>query len=195
MAETIALDKRDGYIYDPIVRGYDTTTPFWKSISGTPTITSGLLSFNAAESASWLLHLYAEMEFLLNIPAQPTSGDVRRFGLQNPASDNLGAAYFDTTGTAFTANVIDGNGTKKTTTITWDNTNWSAAAVVYRIRWEKDQVLFLIGTNTNAMKIVASFASNVVSIPLGPLALHVKNGNSDAMLFTYIAAKRAAALI
>lgn len=194
MAEVIALDKRDGYIYDPIVRGYDTTTPFWKSISGTPTVTSGLLSFNAAESASWLLHLYAEMEFLLSIPAVPTSGDVRRFGLQNPASDNLGAAYYDTAGIAFTANVIDGNGTKKTTAITWLS-SWTATATVFRIRWEKDQVLFLIGTNTNAMNIVASFTSQNVSIPLGPLALHIKNGNSDAMLFTYLAAKRAAALI
>ena len=195
MAEVIALDKRDGYIYDPIVRGYDTTTPFWKTIAGIPTISTVYLSFNAAEAASWLLHLFAEGEFLLNVPVKPTAGDVRFWGFKNPASNNLGAAYFNIAGTAFTAVVIDGNGNTKSTTITWDDTHWTAAAVVYRIRWEKDHVLFEIGVDTAHMLIVADFTSKDVSIPLGPLALHIKNGNSDAMNFTYIASKRAAALI
>src|SRR4029077_11207968 len=105
MAEVIHLDKREGYIYDPVVKQYDTT--FWKTMTGTPTVSSNKLRYNAAASASYLLHMFADIEFMVNVPVKPTSGDVRQWGLKNQAETARGAIYFDITDTTFSIKAID----------------------------------------------------------------------------------------
>src|ERR1700735_3287923 len=111
-------DKRDSYVYDPVIKGLDTS--FWSAVTGTATVSTGTLVLNAATLASFGLHEFVqEADFMLTIPAIPTSGDARRFGFVAPASFNIGAVYFDTTGTTFSANVYDNSGNHYTLPITW----------------------------------------------------------------------------
>lgn len=185
--ELINQDKRDGYIYDPIIKQYDTS--FWKTTAGTPAISSNLLRFNAAGVASYIEHIYADFEIQLTVPAVPTSGDVRQWGFIAPATSKLGAAYFDITGTAFTAKVIDNQGTTTTKTLTW-SAGYTATATVFRIRWEADQIFFYI-----ANVVVASVSAPTVIIPAFALPIRILNSNSDNMDMTYMAVRRAASIV
>lgn len=199
MAEVIHLDKRDGYIYDPIVKGYDTT--FWKSVTGTPTISSNQIQYNAQASASYLLHIYTEMEFLVTIPAVPTSGDSRQFGLKNPATNNLGAVYFDITGATFSGKIYDSAGNLYTVPLTFTS-GWAATATVFKIRWEPGQILFYAGTTAETIALLGSASVGATPgvgtkaiIPYGPLAAYINNSNSDNLLVGYMAVRRAASII
>ena len=185
--ELLNRDKRDGYDYDPIIKGYDAS--FWATTAGTPAISGTVLRFNASAASSYLQHMFADIEFDLNVAAKPTAGDVRRWGLTNPSSNGEGGAFFDITGTAFTANVYDDRGNHSYVTLTWNDSAWSAAATLFRIRWEPDQVIFYI-----AGVIVATFGL-VGTLPTGPLAARIVNSNSDNMDLSYMRVREAAAVI
>jgi len=185
MSEIFDFEKRDGYIYDPAIKAYDTS--FWKSITGTPSISSNKIRYNAAKSASFGQHLYADIEFVVNVPVKPTAGDDRQWGLKAPATNNFGAAYFDITGTAFTANTYDQNGVIETTILTWTDADFSAHAIAFRIRWELDEVRFYVDGDL--------VATHTTRVPFGALPILINNGNSDNMDVSYIAVRRAAGII
>src|SRR3972149_5269962 len=112
--ELIDRDKRDGYTYDVVIKQYDTT--FWKPTTGTPTVASNKLRLTSAAVASYLQHAYGDYEFALNVPTTPSSGEGKHWGLRSPATDSLGAAYFEIAGAVFTAVSVDDGGTAQTTT-------------------------------------------------------------------------------
>src|SRR6185437_3121401 len=174
--ELINRDKRDSLIYDPQIKGLDAA--FWSQLTGTTTVSGGKLRYNNASSASFILFAFAEIvNFTVNVPAQPTSGDSRRWGLFAPATTKLGALYFDITGAVFTVHVVDSAGNDQSKTITWNNAAWSGNDIVFGIAWEPDRVQFWING-----AIVATFA--IVSqntIPYNGLPLYIKNGNGDNM--------------
>lgn len=188
--ELINRDKRDGYVYDPIIKQFDTT--FWKATTGTPAMSSNVLRFTSAAVASYLQHIFADIEFDLTIPAAPTVGDVRSWGFRNPSSDDLGAVYFKIAGTAFTAEVVDSNGNATSTVLSWI-AGYTATATKYRIRWENDHIIFYINGVIVATVATENTANN--QIPENALAARIINGNADNMDLTYMAVRRAASII
>lgn len=194
--ELIDRDKRDGYIYDVAIKGLDAN--FWANVTGTPTVATGKIRLNAATMASYILHEFPDIEFLLTIPAAPTSGDVRQFGLLISSSQAVGAAYFDITGTTFSAKVFDNAGNVTSKVITWDAGNWSNKAVLYRITQEADIIRFWTGVITAgvaAYTLQATIAAPVSGLPSNALPILIKNGNSDNMDLTYVNVKRAAGIV
>ena len=180
-------NKRDGYVYDPIIKGYDSS--FWATTTGTPAMSGTVLRFNASAASTYLQHEYADVEFDMTVPAVPTSGDVRTFGLQNPSSNGLGGAYFNIAGTAFTLKTYDDNGNLTTTTLTW-SAGYTATPTLFRLRWEPDQIIAYI----NGV-IVATIQLSGGNIPNGPLAIRIVNGNADNMDLTYLRIRRAAGVV
>lgn len=189
MAETMNKDKQDGLIYDPIVKGYDTT--FWKSTTGTPAMSSNSVDFDAAAAASFIQFLYGDAEFNITVPLTPTSGDSRQWGFRNPATDSYGALYFDITGTVFSFKFIDSGGNVTTKVLTW-SAGYNATAVNFRIRWQPSEILVYING-----AVVATFAPKdcTVGLPFNPLALRINNSNSDNMLLNYLMVSRAGSII
>lgn len=186
--ELIHQNKRDGYTYDCIIKGYDTT--FWKATTGTPAVSTNYLRFTSAAASSYLQHIFADVEFKLNVPVKPTAGDARSWGLRNPSGDTLGAVYFDISATVFSLKVVDNSGTVTSTTLTWVDGTYSATATAFRIRWEKDQIIaYINGT------IVATVSAPTTGIPENALALRIVNGNADNMDLSYVAVRRAASII
>ncbi len=114
MAEVIHQDKRDGYIYDPVVKQFDTT--FWKQTAGTTTVSSN------------------------NVPVQPTSGDSRQWGFKNPEGTTRGSVYFDITGAVFSFKVTDDFNNSTSYTLAWSDSLFSGHAIPFRIRWDKDVI-------------------------------------------------------
>lgn len=193
MAEVIKLDKRDGYVYDVVIKQYDTN--FWKSVTSLPTISSNLLRFNAAEAASYLQHIFADVEFKMTVPAAPTSGDARYFGFKNPAGTGLGAVYFDITNAVFSLKIYDDFGNLYSKVLTWSS-GYTNTPTLFRIRWEKDGINVLINN-----VLVASIPQTTTGQttgkmpPTGPVSISIKNANSDNMDMTYMRVRRAASII
>lgn len=183
----INRDEFVGYVYDPKIKGLDTT--FWKLETGTATLSTVYIRNNQSAISSYLLHLFADVEFALIIPVKPTAGDVRSFGLRNPSGDTLGAIYFDITATAFTAKVVLEGGTVLSETLTFTDA-WATANTKFRIRWERDEIRFYVnGTE------VAHFSASPQGLPSNALALRVVNANADNMDLAYVAVRRATAII
>jgi hypothetical protein len=181
--ELIDKDKRDGYTYDPIIKQYDTT--FWKTTTGTPAISSNLLRLNASAIASYLQHIYADVQFSISVPTTPSAGEAKHWGLRNPSSDNLGAIYFEISGATFSCVSKDDSGNSETTTLTWSS--YENTQTVFRIIWEPGQIIFQINGTT-----VATHSSKV---PNHALVLRVVNADADNTDIAYIAVRRAAAIV
>lgn len=182
--ELLNKDKRDGYIYDPVVKQYD--TGFWKTTTGTPAMSTVYLRFTSAGSASFLQHIFADVEFSLNIPTTPSTGEAKVWGLRNLYGDDLGAIYFEITGATFRVISKDDSGSAETTNVTWVS-GWEGADTKYRIRWEPDHVIFYVNGT-----IVATHTSKV---PSHALAIRILNSDADNVDLEYIAVKRAASII
>ena len=188
-------DERDSYVYDPQIKGLDSN--FWATLGGTTITATGtpqILRFNAATGASFLLHeFFFAADFKLNIPAKPTTGDSRRWGFFSPAgSADFGGIYFDITGTAFTSNIVDDAGNSVSKALTWDDTNWSGKAIVFRIVWEPDEIAFWV----NGAKLATFDIGASNSLPqFIALPVYIKNGNSDNVDLSYLAVKRAAGVV
>ena len=182
-------DEQDGYIYSPIIKQYDTS--FWKTVSGSPAMAGNLLRFTSAIAASFIQHIFADVELLLTIPVKPTAGQARKWGFILPDSDNMGGSYFEVNGAVFQAVTKDIYGNTQTTAITWDDTNWTAKAIKYRIKWEAEQVVYFVND-----VIVATHSVNTTDmIPNMALPIEISNGTADNLDMTYLAVRRAASII
>jgi hypothetical protein len=193
--ELLRKDFRDGYIYDGVIKQFDTA--FWKQTAGTTTMSTNKLLYNAAATASYIQHEFADVEFALTVPAVPTSGDLRHWGLRAPASLNFGATYFDVAGTVFSCKVVDNVGNAYSKTVVW-SAAWTAVETLFRIVWEPDRIQFLAGVVTGgvvAYTVLATFDTLSNQIPLIALPLRISNGNSDNLLCAYVAVRRAAGIV
>lgn len=181
--ELLDKDKRDGYVYDVIIKQFDTY--FWKQTTGTSTVASNKLRCNAAALASYLQHKYGDFEFGLNIPTTPSSGEAKHWGLRLPSTDHVGAAYFEISGATFRVVSVDSGGTSESTTVTW--TSYENAETKYRIVWRPEAVQFYI----NGVIV----ATHTTRVPLGPLPLRIVNADSDNVDLGYVVVRQAAAII
>jgi hypothetical protein len=178
------IDKRSGYTYDPIIKQYDTN--FWKTTTGSnPAMSSTVLRITSASIASFIQHIYADVEFSINVPTTPSAGEAKHWGLRSPATDNLGAMYFEIAGAVFTCVSIDDTGSSQTTTLTWSA--YQATQTVFRIIWEAGMIIFKINGVT--------VATHTSKVPSHALPLRVVNGDADNTDIGYIAVRRAAAIV
>lgn len=180
--ELMDKDKRDGYIYDVVIKQND--SEFWKATTGSLSVASNKLRFTSASASSFGLHLYADVEFGLNVPTTPSAGEAKTWGLRNPSVD-IGAAYFEITGATFRVVTIDDEGTSETTTVTWSS--YEATETKFRLIWEPDKVHFLIDGTV--------VATHTVRVPQAPLALRITNADADNTDLGYVMVRRAAAII
>lgn len=170
MSETSEhYDLRDGYVYDVTVKGADTT--FWKEVTGTLTVVSNKLRFNADRAVSYIQHIFGMFVFFVNVPTNPAASDARVIGLRNPGDATRGGAYFDfDSDGVFSTITYDEFTNRERTTVTWDS-DWSGAEVRYAIRWEPDLVRFYIND-----VVKATHTSRIGKIAQ---ALDVQNVNAD----------------
>ena len=180
-----SMDLRDGYTYDPIIKGADTT--FWAAITGILSVASNKLRFNADRHASYLQHLYGDYIFRANIPTNPAASDDRIIGLRIPAAPTVGSVYFEWDSDAvFSAKSYDNFGNLKKTTIAWDS-DWSGSEVDYRIRWEKDRIQFHVN---GVIK-----ATHDDRIGTTPLPIDIKNVNADNLDIGSVEVRHAKSII
>ena len=163
MRNSEEVDLRDGLVYDPYIKGYDSN--FWKGD------TANLLADTVknvikigdtglvGSASSYSQYLYGDFEFAMAIDSlSPDSNDSEKyFGLRNMGDSlNRGAAFFDLsfdtlTGAdtaitrPFRAVIYDEYGNRQRKNITWD-TGWGGGGRItrFRILWEADGYSFLI---------------------------------------------------
>lgn len=185
-------DHRDSYIYDPTIKGFDSS--FWATLAGTPTNASPIV-LNVATIASFGLHEFVqEADFSLNVVTAPTAGHSRRWGFFSPAAGlGAGSAYFDITGTTFSVNISDNAGNTQTLAVAWLSA-WTNHQITYKICWETNRVQFWVNG-----AIVATFQPNYQAvtseIPYGALPLYIKNAVADAFAVYFVNILRPAGIV
>lgn len=168
------------FVFDPYISGYDTT--FWSKVSGagTPSVSGGDLVLTQAEISTFSFYDGADVEFTLNVPAVPTSGDVRAWGFKVPALGNRGRIEFDVTDAVFSLKVYTDAGVALLNqTVTW-SASWTAADTIFKIAWQSGGIRFFIGTTQVASCGLRGNATNP-TCPTLPMSIHVSNANNDSM--------------
>ena len=195
-------DLRQGLIYDPSVRGFDSS--FWRGDTADITFDTvrNALEFGdtglVGKASSLAQFLYGDFEFTVTVDSlSPDSNDSSKyFGLRNAGDTlNRGAVYFDfsydTLATDSSPNVRpfsivmwDETGTRQRKHITWD-TDWGGltAGNRFRIRWESDGYTFLV--NDSVVGILGDrpdgqTATNQINTSI-PQALRVVNTTVDTV--------------
>ncbi len=156
-------DRREGLVYDPYVKGFDSN--FWKGDTANLLFDSVKNRIKIGDTglvgsaSSYSQYLYGDFEFTMAIDSlSPDSNDSEKyFGLRNPG-DTLqrGAAYFnlsyDTTAGDSSPNIrpfsvvlFSEAGTRQRKVVTWDTT-WGGGGILtrFRIVWEEDGCRFLV---------------------------------------------------
>lgn len=186
MQKSEYYDLQEGYVYDPVVKGADTT--FWKAISGAMSVSSNKLRLNATRIASYVQQKFARAIFAVNVPTNPAASDTRVIGLRNPAAPTVGSAYFDfDSDGVFSAISYDMFGNRERTTITWDS-DWSGSETRYEIIQQHDLILFKVGEDSDGTVVKAAHKTRLGDTPL---ALEVNNANADNLDIGYIEVRRA----
>ena len=193
-------DERDGYVYDAAVKGGDTT--FWSEVLGSiATDTTGVnktIRVSSARLHSFLQHKFGEYEFMLEVPASPGAATNQSWGLRTPkndTSDSLadtgikgGGIYFQIdTNATFQAISYDDFGNRESTTLTFDSDAYDGVQNRYQIRWEADQVKFLINDTV--------VATHTTRVPQSPQPLELKNYTASNLDIAYIRVASAGAII
>jgi len=159
--------------YDPQRQGYD--TGLWKTLVGTPTVSSNDLLFNADSAIQYADCLRGCYNFKITLPAAPAAGDDKTFGL---SSLNKGTkAVFKIVDDALNCVTTDEKGETNTAIIPWVAA-WSSAAAIYQIKWSGQGVGFFVNGEQ-----VATFTENV---PNSPMSVYIANADADNMLVSYI---------
>lgn len=162
-------DFREGLVYDPYVKGFDSN--FWKGDTANLLFDTVKNRIKVGDTglvgsvSSFSQYLFGDFEFVMAIDSlSPDSNDsIKYFGLKNEG-DSLrrGAAYFDlsydtTAGDSspnarpFAAVIYSEGGTRQRKHITWD-TLWAGGGIIsrFRISWESDGYRFLVNDSVYA---------------------------------------------
>ena len=196
MQRSEEIDFREGLVYDPKVKGFDSS--FWKGDTanmGFDTVGNTIRIGDtglAGGMSSYSQFLYGDFEFTMRGDTlSPDSNDSEKlWGLMN-TGDTLrrGASFFqaayDTnTDTLVTrqlwATHVDEWGNRQRKRITWD-ISWDTALTRYRITWESDNLQFLINDTIYATlgdKPDSSNATFQINSQI-PQALRLSNRSID----------------
>lgn len=195
--ESHLVRKNDNFVYDPIILGFDTDN--FEEISGgsDPTVASNKLRFTQDEIASRFWIRYADVEFILNVPAAPTTGDVRSWGLKVPClGDERARAEFVIVDDVFSVVAYNDNGEEiLNLEIDWD-ADWDGADISYRIIADRLGYKFFVDGTCVAKCEFAGSKPNAKLITKSkvPMAIHIKNGNNDNMDMTGFIVTEAASI-
>lgn len=165
------------YVIDPQVYGLDAS--IWKTISGTPTVTSNKYRLNAAELVSYSQFRFGEFEFNATVPVAPAASDNRVIGLVGKSLGNRGriAFVFNTSGEC-RAQVFDRYGVSLFDELVPFDATWAATATLFRIGWSLNAVRFTISNDdgTNLYSSTYQAEKNPLSLPM---SIQILNGNAD----------------
>lgn len=179
------------FVYDPKRQGYDTS--IWKTLTGAPAVAADKIVLNQDEIIGYGDLYECDLIMHLIIPAVPTAGDVRSFGL---SSAGLGALLvFDITDDVFSIKSNDGHGGTKSVTVDFAAT-WATAETCFEIRWRGDYADFIVdgvkvidATSASAASYRLGSILGATTIPKGPLSIYLKNTNNDDMKVVSIEAR------
>jgi hypothetical protein len=164
------------FVYDPKRQGYD--TELWKTLSGTPSVSSDEIILNNASIVHYGDIYGCTVTFRLIIPAIPTLGDYRQFGL---ASVGFGSSIlFDITDNIFSIKTNDGKGNSVSSAITFDPA-WAGTSVDFKIHWSAGMADFFV----NNVAMIPHRISDI-SVSSGPMSLYLNNTNADNMAIVSI---------
>lgn len=163
MRNSEEINLRENYLYDPAVSGFDSV--FLKGDTADLSVDTVRNALKIGDTglvgsvSSYKKFLFGDFEFAMNIDSlSPDSNDSEKyFGLRNRGDTlNRGAMYFDLSydtetgdssvnARSFRAVAYDEAGNRQEKDITWD-TDWGGGGRTarFRIRWEQDQVQFLV---------------------------------------------------
>lgn len=196
MRRSEEIDLREGLVYDPLVKGFDSS--FWKGDTANAGFDTVSNSIRIGDTGlvggitSYSQYLYGDFEFKIRTDTlSPDSNDSEKlWGLLNPG-DTLRrgaiffqAAYDTNTDTAVTrqlwATMVDEWGNRQRKRINWDS-SWDSTGPRYRITWEQDNVQFLINDTVYATLGDKPDSSNA-TFPINsqiPQALRLSNRSLD----------------
>ena len=186
------------FIYDPSMHSYPSglwNTPVTTALTGTPSISSAKLAINTAGCATAGSYKAdgLDVSFSLTIPAAPTSGDARFFGLKSLNLGNVSLIGFDITGAVLSAkvyddagnllSVYDANGAPlASNAITWV-AGWTNTQTTFRITKSNGRIYFYIGGTLKAKTDVSTEVGTTA------LPITITNANADNMLLHYMIVK------
>jgi len=166
-------NQQFSYNYDPTRQGYDTNV--FKTVSGSPSISSGAIRLNAAKIIAYGDLLKATQSFNLKVPAVPTSGDVRVFGLSQ--INAAATAVFKITDAVFSCETTF-NGVTKNEVVTWQS-GWTNTYTTFKIVWTGFAASFYV----NGVRVAFI---NDSSVPKVSMSSYLYNGNADNMDMYYM---------
>lgn len=175
------------YLYDPALFGYD--TDFFATVSGVPSATASIIRLTgvgavAAECATKAQYLMGDLTMAMVVPAVPTAGDDRRFGLYSGALLLTNAAFFVTVGNKFYARTYDSAGVKEETEITWVTgaSPWEGVVTKFRISWvRKNEIKFFVNDIEKAKHYVS--LPDRITLPANFRNLNSDNMDIDNIVF------------
>ena len=173
----------DNLTFDPQVDGY-TSGVFFNTVAGTPAVTSNVLRLNTASVYTLARFTVSmDMEFVLTVPTDPTSGDVRKWGLFLPSLGDRGACYFEIAGDKFYVRFFDNAGVELLSQeVAWDSGAWTGNPIAYRIaKTDRGARFYVDGTQVAQQTMPETTPLKTVNIPL---AVGIKNNNADNLDLT-----------
>ena len=177
-------NDRINFYYDPTRQGYDTT--LFKTLGGTPTGTGGVITVNDASFIGYADVFKEDLTINVTIPAVPTIGDDRKWGLAQLNEGSL--AIFAIEGAVFKC-LCSFQGNLTEIEIPW-NSSWTAVPVDFTIKWNGFSADFLInGVRPDGANIGGTLTEtfiNDISVPKVPMSTYVNNANSDNMTIQYV---------
>lgn len=184
MPSVIIQRKNDHVIYNAAIHGYNTNVSFWKTLSGTPAISSSKLRLTSASVASLLSYLNFQARFVVNLPVEPAALQDKFWGFAPFPGANNGKVGFLISGTTFKAVAYDNDGNAVLDqTLTFDPA-WDAADTVWEITVNTSGVFLGVNGTVLAKADVASFStrgSTQKRISTFPGFIYISNGNADNM--------------
>lgn len=169
-------NPRINLTYDFSRRPYD-TVDWWRSISGAPAVSGGILQLNQASSIMQADFEKGTLSMKIYSPAAPKSGDLQhRWGWKNNALGSF--AYFETTGATFRAATQDRFGNTQATNLTWMS-GYSNSPVQFMIHWDASGFSFY-ADNVKLTKISA-----LTGVPQDVLSPFIENTNNDVLGVSY----------
>jgi len=184
MSSVIIQRKNDHVIYNAAIHGYNTNVSFWKTLSGTPAISSSKLRFSSASAASLISYLNFQARFVVNLPVEPAASQDKFWGFAPFPGANNGKVGFLISGTTFKAVAYDNDGNAVLDqTLTFDPA-WDAADTVWEITVNTSGVYLGVNGTVLANADVAGFTirgSTQKRISTYPCFIYISNGNADNM--------------
>lgn len=168
------------FYYDPQRQGYDTT--LWKTVTGTPTVSSNKLRLTQAAIAHYGDCLRGETMMRLNIPEVPTADDVRTFGFAS-LNGNSGVT-FDIIDTYFVATAYKNGAQMRSLPLVFA-AGWEDTDTDFKIMWEAGLARFFVNGVEMAVLSDGITYSAMVDAGTGYVAgdlITVDGANDNAVL-------------